>query len=300
MARKIGVSGMTPLYKELLIRQVATDTLAMSARRLRWAVLFGGLTLAIAACDLLGIDGPVGPDGAVSYPEGCGQYDLPAKQCERIVAWAATQQGVDPAGASSIELLGDPGCGQPPDSHVLCTRTMQFVVRVQFNLPDGRAAEESLFCGIGGQYSPLCSAQPELQLYSPTSSGYTDVPAGSTPIPTAAPGALAQARELEMPTLDIPIDHLGTYEVRIGEALLPNGLLTEASFRAQDTQPDNFLIDDGVHLDVEPRDPDGPPLWNAYETGWQEGTRRVEAFIRFEVVEFEPGAVLSLRDIFVR
>ena len=266
---------------------------------LRWAAATSALVLVLAACDLLGMDVVADPDGTVPYPGGCEEYDLSAKRCERIVSWAATEQGIDPAGASSIELLGDPGCGQPADSNVLCTRTTQFIVRVRFHLPDGRSVEESVFCGVGGQFSPLCSEQPELRLFSPTS-GYTDVPAGSTPIPTAAPDALAQARPLEVPTRDVPIDHLGTYEVRIGEALLPNGLLTEATFAVQDKQPDDFLLSEGVRLDIEPRDPDGPPLWNAYETGWQEGTRRVEAFIRFEVVEFEPGAVLSLREIVVR
>jgi hypothetical protein len=269
--------------------------------RLRRALTVGALVLALSACDLLGGDVAPAQDGSAPYPAGCAQYELSDGRCERIVAWAGTQLGLDPAGARTIELLGDPGCGEdPPDGQLLCARSTQFIVRIRFLMADGRSVEESLFCGVGGRFSSLCSEQPELLLLSPTRSGYFDTPEGASPVPTAAPDALADARPLEVPAKDIPIDHVGSFEVRIGEALLPNGLLTEATFEVQDTQPDDFQVADGVHLEVEPRNPDGPPLLNVYEAGWREGTRPVEAFIRFEVVEFRPGAVLALRNIVIR
>jgi hypothetical protein len=263
------------------------------------------LLVAVAGCDLLGVGDPPEADAALPYPDGCAAYDLSAKRCERIVAWAATQQDVDLRDAASIELLGDPGCGDlpagaPPGGQVLCTRTNQFIVRVRFQLADGRSAEQSLFCGVGGQFSPLCTENPEVPISSPTMSGYRDVPAGSTPVPTAAPDALEAARPLRLEAWDAPLDRVGRYEVEVGEAILPNGLLSEASFRlAPEHLGDLQVTEDGITLEVRPMDPGLPPLWNLYETGWQEGTTTVRAVFVFEIVEFTPGSVLELRDIVV-
>jgi hypothetical protein len=77
---------------------------------------------------------------------------------------------------------------------VLCTRTNQFIVRVRFQMADGRSAEQSLFCGVGGQFSALCTENPEINISSPTLSGYRDVPAGSTPVPSGwHPGTVTVA-----------------------------------------------------------------------------------------------------------
>lgn len=45
---------------------------------------------------------------------------------------------------------------------------------------------------------------------------------------------------------------------------------------------------------------DGLPFRNIYDHGWRDGVERVEVVVRFEVLRFEPGAVLSLRDLLVR
>jgi hypothetical protein len=47
-------------------------------------------------------------------------------------------------------------------------------------------------------------------------------------------------------------------------------------------------------------DPNAPPFDNYYIRGWHEGTETVDAVLVFEVVSFEPGATLELRDIVVR
>ena len=130
--------------------------------------------------------------------------------------------------------------------------------------------------------------------------GYEDTPAGATPVPTAAPDAIAAARPLEIEFVRVPINRAGRFEIEVGRAALPNGLLTEASLDISDPPFPGFQLGGVTMLEIRPVDPPGPPLWNRYVTGWRKGNVTVAAVVTFEIVTFEPGAVFELRDIVVR
>jgi hypothetical protein len=266
------------------------------------ALAFGGLLLAgTAACT-----GAATPDMALSYPQGCASFDLSAHRCAYIVAWAKTQAGLRADAPVTIALMGDPGCGDDPNT--LCARTMAFVVRVRFTPPSGDPIDESVFCGVGGESSLLCTEHPEIRLSSPTMSGYHDVPCGgedpsscATPLPPIDPAAAAEAAPLRVAALDIPIAHAGDYSIPVGTAVLPNGILTVASFTLEDDSPTDVVISagTGVFLGITSLN-DGRPLWNYFDHGWHPGVEHVEATLTFTVESFEPGAVLRVRDLVVR
>jgi hypothetical protein len=139
--------------------------------------------------------------------------------------------------------------------------------------------------------------------------GYHDVPCpdGSpphscgTPLPTIEAAAVAAARPLSVARFSIPIDHIGTYEVSLGEASLPNGVASVASFAFVDGWPIDVSLKDGVaQIGLRSLEPDGKPFQNYYDHGWRPGDERVEAILVFHVLWFEKGAVLAIRDVVVR
>lgn len=273
--------------------------------RRRWSRRWvGGVALAASATAALAVGAagqtPPPPGVALPYPDGCAAYGLSEGRCAYIVRWAAEQAGADPA-ASTFELLGDPMPG--------ALRTQAFVVRVRVDDGSGPPADESVFCGVGGGSSYLCTETPRIARRAPTgdTSGYWDVPCSdeegqvcATPVPTAGASAIAGGIPLVVPSLPIPIDHTGRYEVVVGEASLPNGILTETSFDLAPTTPAELLVaEEGVTLRLESLD-GGPPFENAYEHGWRPGVERVRATIDFDVESFAPGATLEVVDLVVR
>ena len=119
--------------------------------------------------------------------------------------------------------------------------------------------------------------------------------------PTIAPDALADAMPLRITRLDIPIDHAGHYEVSLGEARLPNGILTAADFALVESWPTGVSILDGwVGLEIRSLDEGGKPIRNAYEHGWHAGSERVEAVLVFNVFHFDRGATLGIKNVVVR
>lgn len=168
------------------------------------------------------------------------------------------------------------------------------VVRV--TLADGSTHEVSMGC-VGVDMSPVCLSEPHL---TARANNDRDYPEGATPVPSAAPDALAHAKELRIDRLDIPIDHIGLFEVELGQARLSNGLLTDSGFTLVDDWPSDITILDG-NVDLEVRSmEDGKPHGNLYEHGWRQGTESVEAVLVFDVFRFEPGAILSIADVVVR
>ena len=273
-------------------------------RRLAGSLALALLALMSGGCALVDLaDGPdVRPraDGSVAYPEGCAHFGFSERRCDAIVAWAEEQLPAAHRPVTAIELAPD----SEPDAVRLGGA---FAALVRFRLDDGTKLEFPLYCGIGGQWSLLCTEMPEIRISSPTMGGYTDVPCAgegpngcATPLPTFDPIALRAAQPLTIAARDILIDHAGRYEVPLGLAALPNGVLTEASFRLGDSFIQTVSIVEAVWLDVRPTDPNAPPFDNYYMRGWHEGTETVEAILVFEVVSFEPGATLELRDIVVR
>jgi hypothetical protein len=256
----------------------------------------------VAGCTLFSVAPPRAPDGSVAYPAGCVEYGFSQRRCDAIVDWARAQLPAVHPPIRSIELASDP----EPEAVRLGGA---FTAAIRFRLADGSTHEFPLYCGLGGQWTLLCTETPEIRISGPTMpmSGYRDVPCAgeapdgcATPLPTLEPAATEAARPLEIAARDIPIDHVGRYEMRLGQAVLPNGILTEASFGLHDVKIQSFTVADAVWLEVRPVDPNAPPFDNYYMRGWHEGTETVDAVLVFEVVSFEPGATLELRDIVVR
>ena len=234
------------------------------------------------------------------YGDQCPAYQLSPRRCAFIVRTLAEQAGVELADATDVVLLGDPGCGDP-DPNVICTRTTSFVVRARFSMADGRTAEESVFCGVGTSW--LCEEAPEIR--DPTMEGYHDIPCPGeppqcpSPLPTIDPDAANRAEPLRVDDLDIPIDHLGDYDVVLGEATLPNGILTEKTLHLVDPRPTDFHLDGGLEIDLVSLD-DGKPLDGYWMHSWRDGTEQVAAHLLFTVIDLLPGAVLQVQDVEVR
>jgi hypothetical protein len=173
-------------------------------------------------------------------------------------------------------------------------------------LRDGSTHEVSMDChGLPGLQ---CLDDPLLEATSVMTGGYFDVPCAgeppdgcATPVPATAPDALAAAVPLSVPRLNLPIDRVGRHEVIVGEATLPNGILSVAEFAFVSNEwPSDFKIVDGiVRLEVRSLEHPDRPFWNVYEHGWVPGTERVEVLLLFDVLRHEPGATLSIRDLVV-
>jgi hypothetical protein len=101
--------------------------------------------------------------------------------------------------------------------------------------------------------------------------------------------------------LDVPIDHVGDYEVLMGEAKLANGLLTKTALSLVDGWPtDLTILSSSVWIDLRSLESDGRPFFNVYDHGWRKGVERIAAYLVFHVDRFDPGAVLRIRDVVVQ
>lgn len=180
------------------------------------------------------------------------------------------------------------------------------VARVQFDFADGANVVREVWCGDIRSDDLACQDDPQIML----SGGVDhDVPCGAvpggepgshcaTPPPTPPPAAVAAARPLRVGVLDIPLDHVGRYEIEVGQAGLPNGYLARREFKLADNRPTNFWIQGGILLDVRPTIHGRPPVGSIYRAGYK-GTEPVAVFLVFEVTETSPGAMLQVRDLVV-
>jgi hypothetical protein len=261
---------------------------------------FGSLRLGLTAAAVVVAGIAAGCSAFIVHaptPMSCADK-FSERRCEVMADSAAWKLGVTRESVVGIEVLPMPTSesggavtlGGPPD------------VVVAVKLLDGSVREVGMGCGgVAEDWNPACQDDPQVQVRS-VADGYRDVPAGSTPVPSAAPDALADARALAIDRLAIPIDHTGPYEVRLGEARLPNGLLTAASIALTEPWPSHVAIIDpeGVVLRLRSLEPDGSPFVNIYDHGWRPGPERVEAYLTFDVFRFDPGAVLSVEDVVVQ
>jgi hypothetical protein len=117
------------------------------------------------------------------------------------------------------------------------------------------------------------------------------------PCPRFDPAAAAAAVPLEIDALDVVIDHPGAYSIPVGEAVLPNGILSEADFALADDMPSTVLLNPGLmHLELTSLD-GGPRFDNIYERGWHDGTERVQVTLTFTVEWMDTDATLKVTNI---
>jgi hypothetical protein len=100
--------------------------------------------------------------------------------------------------------------------------------------------------------------------------GYWDYPAGATRVPTPDASAAALGVPLWVDHLDIPIDRTGTYVVPVGEAVLPNGYLSEYNVTVANGEDGSYLTE-GISLDIRTSPESSPYAWNAYLQGVVDG-----------------------------
>ena len=259
------------------------------------APVVAGLTIVfiVAGCDALAnlVTAPA------PTPQPCGQV-FNAVRCLAMTDKAAFQLHTTREDISAIVVVPEPTPEVRDGVTILQTRSGGPPIDLLVTLADGTIHQTTLFC-VGVNTEPACVDDPHLDAHSISlDGGYFDRTADATPVPSAAPDAIAEATELRIDRLDIPIDHTGPNEVVLGEAWIPNGLVTSADFALVDDWPsDVTILDGGVRLEVRA---DGRPIQNIYEHGWREGTELVEAVLVFDVFRFDPGAKLSIADVIVR
>lgn len=258
------------------------------------AILLAVVISTVAACNVPGLFGPAGG----VYPDSCESLGFEARQCAAIVARAEADAGIEPAGVTSIDILA-------PATDRSVRLGGQMIARVRFH---GLAIEPDLvqevWCvGIIGGGDRACNKDANIGIAGGVDHDVPctgEAPGGCATLPpTPRPASIAKAASLRLPTLDIPIAHMGRYEIAVGTAGLPDGVLTERSARLADPSPDSFWIADGIIIEVRPVDPTRPPVGSIYRNPF-DGVEPVRVFLKFDVTETTPGAVLQVRDIVVR
>jgi hypothetical protein len=236
-------------------------------------------------------------------PQPCAEV-YGEQQCLALTDEAAAQSGRTRDDVTAIEIIPFP---RTQNGALITHSGGGFNVRL--TLRDGTTRDASMCPGVS--MGPACS--PDQQLVARSSiaagGGYKDVPCPDgaepdtcgTPLPTLEPAAEAAARQLSVRRFPIPIDHVGPYEVSLGEASLANGIATVASFEFADDWPLDVSLREGVaQIDLRSLEPDGKPFQNYFDHGWRPGVERVEAVIVFDVLWFKKGAVLDIRNVVVR
>ena len=231
---------------------------------------------------------------------GCDELGFAPSRCVRVVAAARARAG-DPIDVVRVLVRRsiDPGVslGTVP------------LATVDLFASDGTKTSIDLRCfGIHGPSDRLCDANAEIFVADGVDH---DVPCGPEPgdenhacatlPPTPRPASVANSTPLRLASLDIPLDHLGHYEVLAGIAWLPDGALTERSATLADPRPTAFWIEGGVEIQVRPdRCPGGCPVSSLYHDPY-DGPMRVHVYLVFDVAELNgPSAVLQVRDLVVR
>ena len=237
---------------------------------------------------------------AADAPRPCVEV-YSRSRCLAMIDQAAASISKTRADVMAATVVPDP----PPDGAVLGGA---WSIRFRITLVDG-SSHDARMCG-GSPWGPACTDDPRLSAASVTGpgSGYRDVPCAGeapdgcpTPFPSLEPEASEAATALVVDHRTIPIEHDGRQEVSLGKASLPNGILTEAWFEFDETWPDDVALAEGLGLiEVRSLEPDGKPFDNYYLHGWRQGIERVEVFLVLDVLWFQPGADLTIRDVVVR
>ena len=255
--------------------------------------LLASVVCVLAACSALGL----GPTGG-RYPDACESLDFPAPQCDAIIAVAQANASIAPETVTSMDIL-------PPSSQGGGLVGRRMVAEVRFHRSGQPDQTEEIWCS--GASTTRISA---IACYADASIGIGghidhDVPCATEAIETCAtlppsprPAARARAQPLHVAVLDIPLDHLGSYEVEVGEAGLPDGTLSTMSAALGDPNPESFWIGEGVGIEVRPVDPARPEIGSVYRDPF-DGVEPVKVFLVFDVTELKSPSVLQVRDLVV-
>jgi hypothetical protein len=252
-------------------------------------------TVLVSACQLVGMAEPKGGP----YPAACGDLGFSARRCAAIVARAQQEAELEPSSIARIAIL-------PPTRDAGAALGGVMIARVQFSFTEGPDGTKDVWCkGVWAQDDLSCQENAQIELFTGidhdvpcAGEAPNGDPAGCATLPPAPPpAAVAAAKPLRVAALDIPLDHVGTYEVKVGNAGLPNGYLSKRQFGITDTRPADFWITGGIRLDVRP--PAGrPPVGSIYRDPFK-GTEPVDVFVVFDVTQTSPGSVLKIRDLVV-
>jgi hypothetical protein len=258
----------------------------------RLVVLVAIAVMTVTGC---GIGSILGSSGG-RYPGACADLRFSDRQCAAMVRRAEENAGIRADDVVDVDIL-------PPKIDGNRRLGGGMISRVRFHLGSGEIWTEELWCvGVASGSDRVCSPDASIAL----STGVDhDVPcSGEAPEgcatlpPTPRASIRALARPLRVRSIDVPIDHLGPYEIEVGAAGLPDGVLSQRSATLADARPTTFWIDDWVGLEVRPVDPSRPPVGSVYREPF-DGVEPVTVFLVFDVTEFTPGAVLEVRDIVV-
>jgi hypothetical protein len=236
---------------------------------------------------------------------GCDELGFDGRRCAAVVA-RATELAGDPAGVVTIVVRKAPVDTTHLGSHPIAT--------VGFTLGDGTSKTVEIHClNVVGAVSSdrVCSDDPQIRIDGGVSH---DVPCGpdpcdeqhpgATPPPSPRPEVIAASEPLVLPAFDVPLDHVGHYDVLVGSASLPDGLLSERSGELADTRPTSWWIDSGVQIVVRPGEPCTGESCQQIDSIYHDpfaGPQPVHVYLVFDVVELEtPGVVLEVRNLVVR
>lgn len=253
--------------------------------------------MCIAGCRVVPTAGRP-PPAAIAQP--CvAVYSI--ERCQAVLTAAAEGLGVADDEVTAIEIAPDP---TPRTDGILETRGGARGIVVLARV--GGAVRDVPMC-MGVPSGPPCMDMPAWEITSVIGSGYSDVPCAgeppdgcASPVPSRAPDAIAAARPLRIEQRVIASPSVGRQEVRLGNALLPNGVLTVAKAMLVDPWPDGVrLSSDGIRLEIRSLVAGRPGFWNIHEHGWYPGTEAVEVFLVFEVRHVDPGATIEIRDVVV-
>ena len=243
----------------------------------------------------------LGPSASSSMPiSGCEAMGFSSSRCAAVVARArVSAEPPSPANEVIAATVGPP----PAPQFSLGSFPL---AEVRLALVGGGTAQVVVRCGLPGPSDRACNPEARIYIFGGVDhdvpcgaeEGGPDNPCATLP-PTARPGSVAAAQPLRVATFDIPLGRTGRYELLVGAASLPDGVLTERSARLVDDTPTTFWIDDGVRIDVRPDDPSRPPIGSIYRDPY-DGVEPVHVWLVFDVVDVGPGAVLQVRDLVIR
>ena len=210
-------------------------------RNLAAALVIAGLLVAAAAAAC-----SVGPlaEGTAARPAAPGGGASPcasvfsADRCDAILTMAAESLGVADDAVTAIEIAPDP---TPRTDGILETRSGSAGIGVIARVA-GATRDVRLCMGVAME--PACTLEPRLTIHSAIGNGYEDVPcpgeppAGcATPVPSPDPGAVTAGRPLRIEHVVLPVTSVGHQELRLGTAVLPNGVWTVARAELGDPGP---------------------------------------------------------------